>query len=157
MNEVLEFLNRNNIAYKLFEHEAVFTNEESSKINIPEVRNNAKNLFLRNHDKSKYYLISLMHNKRADLKSFAQKIGEKKLSFGSAEDLLSILKLTPGSVSPLGLLNDKDKKVTFYLDKDFLTAPDICIHPNINTGTLVIPIKNFKRVMEILNYQIHEF
>ncbi len=157
MNETLEFLNTNNIAYKLFEHEAVFTNEESGKINIPEVQNNAKNLFLRNHNKTKYYLVSLMHNKRADLKSFAQKIGEKKLSFGSEEDLLSILNLTPGSVSPLGLINDQDKKVNFYLDKDFLTAPNICIHPNINTGTVVIPIEDFKRLLGILDYQINEF
>ncbi len=157
MNQVLEFLNRNNIAYKLFEHEAVFTNEESGKINIPEVQNNAKNLFLRNHNKTKYYLVSLMHNKRADLKSFAQKIGEKKLSFGSADDLLSILKLTPGSVSPLGLINDKDKKVTFYLDADFLSAKDICVHPNINTGTLVIPIADFKRLVGILGYEINKF
>jgi Ala-tRNA(Pro) deacylase len=157
MNEALEFLNTNNIAYKLFEHEAVFTNEESGKINIPEVQNNAKNLFLRNHNKTKYYLVSLMHNKRADLKSFAQKIGEKKLSFGSADDLLSILKLTPGSVSPLGLINDKDKKVTFYLDKDFFNVADICIHPNVNTGTVVVTINDFKHLLEILGYQINEF
>ncbi len=157
MNEVLKFLAINKISYKLFEHQAVFTNEESGKINIPEVKDNAKNLFLRNNNKTQYYLVTLRHNKRADLKNFALKLGEKKLSFGSPEDLRNILGLTPGSVSPFGLLNDRKKRVKFYFDKDFFEKEKICVHPNINTGTIILNIADFNKIIEILGYEIYEF
>ena len=157
MDEILTLLNSLNIPYKLYGHRAVFTNQESGQTDIPEVRESAKNLFLRNQDKSQYYLITLKHDKRADLKAFTQNIGEKKLSFASPEDLKNLLGLTPGSVSPLGLFNDKQKRVEFYLDKDLAAGQRLCVHPNINTATVAINLNDFKRLITHLGREIRLF
>ena len=101
--------------------------------------NVAKNLFVRDDKKRNYYLISIKGDKRIDLKEFKNQNNTRKLSFASETDLMNILNLTKGSVTPLGILNDKDKKVKFFLDKEFLAKPyTIGIHPNDNTATIFI-------------------
>ncbi len=98
---------------------------------------NAKNLFVRDDKKREYFLITVKGNKRVDLKEFRKSHGTRPLSFASAEDLMNFLKLTPGSVTPLGLLNGVGQKVKFFLDKDFLEPPGLIgIHPNENTATV---------------------
>ena len=98
---------------------------------------NAKNLFVRDDKKREYFLITVKGNKRVDLKEFRKSHGTRPLSFASAEDLMNFLKLTPGSVTPLGLLNGAGQKVKFFLDKDFLEPPGLIgIHPNENTATV---------------------
>src|SRR3989344_571076 len=106
MDDVYQLLKTLDIPYDKFEHPAVFTNEQSEKINIPEVKLNAKNLFLRAEKTHQFYLLTIKHNKRADLKAFAKQVGEKGFSFGSADELKKLMELTPGSVSPLGLIHD---------------------------------------------------
>lgn len=98
---------------------------------------NAKNLFVRDDKKREYFLITVKGNKRVDLKEFRKSHGTRPLSFASAEDLMNFLKLTPGSVTPLGLLNGAGHNVKFFLDKDFLEPPGLIgIHPNENTATV---------------------
>ena len=80
-------------------------------------------------------MISVKGDKRVDLKAFRKRQGLRPLSFASADDLLAILGLTPGAVTPLGLLNDKAGKVYFYLDVDF-KGHLIGVHPNDNTATV---------------------
>lgn len=155
MQDVIKFINNLNIKYQYFDHPAVFTTTESGILDIPEVANGAKNLFLRNQNKTKYFLVTITHNKRADLKSFAKLVNEKKLSFGSAEDLKAILGLTPGSVSPFGLLNDKQKRVEFWLDKDFLAEGFICCHLNINTASIKLKTDDFEKTIKNLGYTIN--
>lgn len=85
--------------------------------------------------KQNYYLITIRHDKRVDLKEFQRRHGTTRLSFASPEDLMARLHLTPGSVTPLGLLNDPDRSVQFYLDRNF-EGGRIGVHPNDNTATV---------------------
>jgi Ala-tRNA(Pro) deacylase len=125
-------------AERRYEHPAVFTCEEADELAAHVPGGHSKNLFLRNKDKSKYYLVSVLAEKRVDIIAFAKLIGESKLSFGSPEDLLAILGLTPGSVSPLGLANDASHTVRYYLDSDLSAEGYIGFHPNTNTATWLL-------------------
>ena len=95
----------------------------------------AKNLFIRDDKKQHYYLISVKGDKRVDLKAFRKAQGLRPLSFASPDDLRAILHLTPGAVTPLGLLNDEARRVHLYVDADFQGHP-IGVHPNDNTATV---------------------
>ena len=134
--EVYELLNSKNIKYEIQEHEAVYNMEELSKIDLLYPESDAKNIFVRDDKKSNYYLITIKGSKKVDLKNFKDKYNTRRLSFSSSEDLLNILNLTPGSVTPIGLLNDKDLKVKFYIDKELIDMNMIGVHPNDNTATI---------------------
>jgi Ala-tRNA(Pro) deacylase len=110
--------------------------EELSKIDLLYPESDAKNIFVRDDKKSNYYLITIKGSKKVDLKNFKDKYNTRRLSFSSSEDLLNILNLTPGSVTPIGLLNDKDLKVKFYIDKELIDMNMIGVHPNDNTATI---------------------
>lgn len=74
-------------------------------------------------------------NKRVDLKGFRRQHGLRALSFASTEELFSIMELTLGAVTPLGILNDTESRVHFYLDEEFI-GNKIGVHPNDNTATI---------------------
>ena len=95
-----------------------------------------KNLFLKDA-KKKLFLYTLPEDKRADLKLLPEKINSKRLSFANENDLQTNLNLIPGSVTPLGIINDKEQNVTVVLDKE-LKNNKILIHPNRNTATIGI-------------------
>lgn len=135
--EIYEYLNKHNISYELTEHKAVFNMEELNSIELPYPEWDAKNLFVRDDKKHNYYLITVKGDKRVDLKEFRKKNSLRALSFASSDDLFSIMNLTPGSVTPLGLLNDSECKVHFYLDSEFI-GNKIGVHPNDNTATVWI-------------------
>lgn len=101
-----------------YDHPAVFTCEEGDALAADVPGGRSKNLFLRNKDRSHHYLVSVLGAKRVDITAFAKLLGESKLSFAPPEDLMELLGVAPGSVSPLGLLNDTDKRVRAYLDSD---------------------------------------
>ena len=107
-----------------------------------------KNLFLRNQKGNRHYLVVLTASKKADLKAVAEQIGDGKLSFASPERLMTHLGLTPGSVSPFGLINDREHLVRVVLDSDFQTAARLAFHPNINTATLTVAAADFKRFLD---------
>ena len=71
----------------------------------------------------------------------------RNLSFASAEDLMNIMKLIPGAVTPLGLLCDEEKKVTLYLDSAF-TNSLVGVHPNDNTATVWLKGPDLVKVIE---------
>lgn len=149
IEEIYNFIKNKNIWYEITEHKAVFNMEELSNIEIPYPEYDAKNLFVRDDKKRNYYLITVKGNKRVDLKLFANKNNIRRLSFASNEDLMSILNLSPGSVTPLGLLNDKDLKVIFYLDKAFLENKKIIgVHPNENTATLWLNVEDLINIIK---------
>ena len=135
--ETLAFLKQEGIPYELSEHEAVFNMEEVSHIELPYPEADAKNLFVRDDKKRSYYLITVKGDKRVDLKEFRRANGTRPLSFASEADLLRIMKLIPGAVTPLGLLNDEERIVTLFLDAEFLEEPArIGVHPNDNTAAV---------------------
>ena len=112
---------------------------ELSNIEIPYPEYDAKNLFVRDDKKRNYYLITVKGDKRVNLKEFRKNNNTRPLSFASADDLMEIMGLIPGAVTPLGLLNDTECKVTLFLDNDFIGDLGlIAVHPNDNTATVWI-------------------
>ncbi|NMD38525.1 MAG: prolyl-tRNA synthetase associated domain-containing protein, partial [Christensenellaceae bacterium] len=88
-------------------------------------------------------------DKRVNLKDFRRAHGTRPLSFASSEDLLAIMKLEPGAVTPLGLLNDDDIRIEFYLDKSFLEGDfRIGCHPNDNTATIWLNINDLIKIIK---------
>ena len=130
--------------------------EELSEVEMPYPKYDAKNLFVRDDKKRNYYLITVKGNKRVDLKEFKTKNNTRRLSFASKQDLMDIIGVAAGSVTPLALLNDKDLKVVFYLDKDFLNDKRIIgIHPNDNTATVWLKIEDLIDIIKEHGNQVN--
>ncbi len=147
--DIVRMLGSENIGYEITEHEAVFNMDELSEINMPYPGDDAKNLFVRDDKRKQYYLITVKGDKRVDLKQFRKTYGTKPLTFASPDDLKEIMDLTPGSVSPFGLLNDKEKKVIFYFDSAFLNGTGKTgVHPNDNTATLWIDSEDLIKIIK---------
>jgi Ala-tRNA(Pro) deacylase len=107
----------------------------------------AKNLFLRNKKGDRHYLVVLGHRKQADLRWLAARLGDDRLSFGSPDRLLAHLGLTPGAVSPFGLINDPGHRVRLVIDQDFKSADHVAFHPNVNTATVRLARADFERFL----------
>ena len=135
--EIYDYLTKKNISFEITEHKAVFTMEEAAQIDIPYPDSDAKNLSLCDDKKRNYYLVTVKGDKKTDLKAFREKFNTRSLKFASADDMKKIIDITPGSVTPLALLNDDEKKVRLFLDSSFIENPEIIgVHPNDNTATI---------------------
>lgn len=145
--EVYQYLAERNVPYEVTEHKAVFRMEELDSVELPYPERDAKNLFVRDEKKRNYYLITVKGDKRVDLKLFRKAHGLRPLSFASAEDLLSVLGLLPGSVTPFGFLNDAGCSVRFYFDQEFLHQR-IGVHPNDNTATVWMQADDLLRLIQ---------
>ena len=144
--EVYEFLDKRGAAYEKTEHPAVFSMKEVPAVELPHPEADAKNLFVRDDKKRNYYLITVKGDKRVDLKAFRKAQGLRPLSFASAEELMACLGLIPGAVTPLGLLNDPEHRVRFYLDTEFL-GNRIGVHPCDNTATVWLQAEDLMRLI----------
>ncbi|MEE1373880.1 MAG: prolyl-tRNA synthetase associated domain-containing protein [Clostridia bacterium] len=133
--ETYQYLKDHNIPFEITEHRAVYNMEELDSIDLPYPEGDAKNLFVRDDKKKNYYLITVKGDKRVNLKDFRKAHGLRPLSFASPEDLKKYMDLTPGAVTPLGLLNVEGAPITMYLDTEFKDSI-IGIHPNENTATV---------------------
>src|SRR6266850_2911127 len=136
------------IPFARHDHPPVATVEEAEKHWGGIDATHCKNLFLRNQKGNRHYLVVITHSKKADLRAMAEQIGDGKLSFGSPERLMTHLGLTPGSVSPFGLINDREHGVRVVLDRDLKSATRVSFHPNINTATYVVSAADFARFLE---------
>lgn len=147
--EIYELLNNKKLWHEITEHKAVYNMEELKYILLPYPDLDGKNLFVRDDKKRNYYLITVKGDKKVNLKEFREKNNTRALSFASESDLMNILNLTPGSVTPFGILNDKDLKVIFYIDKEFFDDKKIIgIHPNDNTATVWMKIDDLIAIIE---------
>lgn len=144
---VADYLRGLGVKYERYEHPPVATVEDAAIHWANIEATHCKNLFLRNQKGSRHYLVIVAHTKRADLRAIANQIGDGKLSFGSPERLMTFLGVTPGSVSPFGLINDPRHRVTVFLDRELKSASRISFHPNINTVTLVLRFEDFERFL----------
>src|SRR2546423_12661430 len=133
------------IPFTRHEHPPVATVEEASAHWAGIDATHCKNLFLRNQKGTRHYLVVLTASKKADLRAVANQIGDGKLSFASPERLMTHLGLTPGSVSPFGLINDREHAVRVVVDRDFQSSSRLAFHPNINTATVTIAAADFKK------------
>ena len=131
------YLKEKGIPFDVVEHAAVFTVEEALALNLPRPEAGAKNLFLTDKKKRNYYLLTARDHLPVKLKTFQEAIGANGLKFASEEDLMAILGLIRGAVTPFGALNDKEHRVTIYLD-DHFRDHEISVHPNDNTATVYL-------------------
>lgn len=120
MEKVLETLNILGIVYEKYDHPAVFTVEEADAHYKDFYAGKSKNIFIRNQKKDHYYLIVLESSKRINMKEVSAALGERPMSFASPDDLKKYLDLTPGSVSPFGLINNAEKNVKVIIDTDLM-------------------------------------
>lgn len=155
--ETYQYLADHDVRFEKTEHGAVFNMAELEAVKLPYPDADAKNLFVRDDKRRNYYLITVKGDKRVDLKDFRRKHELRSLTFASADELMEIMKLYPGAVSPLGLLSDEEYKVKLFLDEAFGEGP-IGIHPNDNTATvwlktadLVRIIKEHGNIVEMVN------
>ncbi|NWH08329.1 MAG: prolyl-tRNA synthetase associated domain-containing protein [Alphaproteobacteria bacterium] len=125
------------LKHRTVEHPPVFTVEEARETKNALPGAHTKNLFLKDR-KDRLFLCVAEAERRADLKSLAQRLGAGRFSFGSAALLLEKLGVTPGSVTPFALMNDAAAEVTPIIDKALLEAEVVNAHPLINTATTAI-------------------
>ena len=147
-----EILNKLNISYEEYSHQAVYTVDEARQIKLNIYGTGCKNLFLTDKQGG-YYLVVLEENKRANIKELSKSLSKKRLSFASSDELKEILNLEPGSVTPLSIINDTKLKVTLLIDKP-LDNNKILVHPNTNTKTLVI---NYSDLLRFIDYTNHKY
>ena len=95
------------------------------------------------------FLITVKGDKKIDLKEFRKNNNTRALSFASENDLMDIMNLIPGSVTPLGMLNDKEMKVKLFIDKEFIeSSGKIGVHPNDNTATVWLKIEDLINIIK---------
>lgn len=146
--KVYDALNQLGIPFIQYEHIPVYTIPEIDNLNMEMEGLHCKNLFVRNHNGNIHYLIIVSQEKRADLKKLAKQIGSSRLSFASEERLMKHLGLTPGAVTPFGLLNDEEKEVIVLVDEDLRNSRHICFHPNVNTASVSILYDDFVKFLK---------
>ena len=145
--EVYAYLDALNVPFERYEHGPVVTVEEAERHWIGIDATHSKNLFLRNQKGDRHYLAIVVHSKRIDLRTLAGQIGDGKLSFGSPERMMTHLGVTPGAVSPFGLINDRHHHVRVFIDRDLKSAARLSFHPNVNTATVTISAADFERYL----------
>ncbi|MBQ3151036.1 MAG: prolyl-tRNA synthetase associated domain-containing protein [Clostridia bacterium] len=147
--DIYALLKRENIEHEITEHEAVYNMEELSLVELPYPDCDAKNLFVRDDKKRNFYLITVKGDKRVNLKEFRRNNGTRVLSFASPDELMTVMELIPGAVSPFGLLNDTECAVHFFIDKDFMSGEGLIgVHPNDNTATVWLKAEKLKEIIE---------
>ena len=150
--DIYDILKELNIDYDEIQHEAIFTVDEAKIINNSIIGIGCKNLFLTDK-KGRYFLILMEENKRANMKEIARLLNVSHLSFASTEALKNILKLKQGSVTPLGIMNDRDNLVELVIDSD-LKDKKVLVHPNTNTRTISI---DFNDLIKFIEYEKHKY
>jgi Ala-tRNA(Pro) deacylase len=146
--KVYELFGKLGIKYRVVEHPPIFTEEDNKKHGIEIGSVIFKNLFLRNKNKSRYYLVSLPLEKKADLAGLQARLGETRLSFGSEADLWDKLAITHGSVSLLNVIGVEKTDVIHIVDISLFDNGDIAVHPNDNTATIIFEPKELPRIYE---------
>ena len=160
---VLAFLNEHGIPFSCYNHPEGKTIEEAKRWWKDDGSVHCKNLFFRNHEGNRHYLVCFdcdhdlaIHDLEARLKASLVAQGLPscgKLSFASAERMMRYLGLEPGSVSPFGLINDENHEVYLFLDENLRNADTLSFHPNDCRGTVVIASKDFEKYLSEVGNQ----
>ena len=135
-NRVYECLARLDIPFTRVDHEAAFTMEDCVAIGEALDVSICKNLLLCNRQCTDFYLLMLPGDKHFKTSVLSKEIGSSRLSFAAPEYMEKFLDITPGSVSVLGLMNDRENHVQLLMDEDVLKGEYIGCHPCINTSSL---------------------
>lgn len=143
---VYDFLDKIGVDYQRVDHAAAMTMEECEEIDktLGDGTAICKNLFLCNRQETDFYLLLIPGYKTFKTKYLSAQIGSSRLSFAKAEHMEKYLDITPGSVSIMGLMNDKEKKVQLLIDEDVMQCEYFGCHPCINTSSLKFKMDDFK-------------
>lgn len=149
--ELLSLLTKANLHYQLQEHPPIFNAEDGKKhaqhwMHIK--GSHTKNLFLRNQKKTAYWLITIKIDKQVDLLALGKILDAGRLSFANPVELQEMLGITPGSVTPFAIINDKNKHIQLILDEDLLSDEYINVHPMENTATITIKLVDLQNFIE---------
>ena len=140
---VYEFLDELGIDYVYLDHEEEYSMGDAEEADEAIGVVGAKNVFLRDKKRRHYFLILVNGTKRIDLKQIGELTGIKKLTFCHEDDLEEVLGLTPGAVTPFGLLNDSDGRVQVIIDESLQDEELFAMHPCVNTGTIRMSNQDF--------------
>ena len=154
--DLLNYLSKKNLKFLLFSHPPLYTVEDSKKMRGKIEGAHSKNLFLKNK-KNQFFLFSCEETTRVNLKNLAKSLNIGNISFAKEGHLCEILGVSPGSVTPFGLFNDKKKQVKFFLDKKILIHKKVNFHPLENTSTITIDVKKFIDLMVENKKNVHIF
>jgi Ala-tRNA(Pro) deacylase len=139
-----------NINYDYYAHPPAPTIEEAKKYWKDIEAAHCKNLFFRNHKGNRHYLVIIEHTHNLGIRELEQRLKQGKLTFASPKRMEKYLGVTPGSVSPFGLINDKEHHVHLFIDEQLKDFERISFHPCINTASLVIRYTDFERYLNHL-------
>lgn len=139
---VYDMLDRLGISFERVDHEATATIEQCHEIDRILDIEICKNLFLCNRQKTDFYLLMMPGKKPFKTKELSAQIGSSRLSFADASHMEEFLSLSPGSVSILGLMNDKECRVKLLMDEEVADTEYIGCHPCVNTSSLKIRTKD---------------
>lgn len=148
----MAFLQSLGIATTTVDHSPVFTVEEAKKVHDAIPGGHCKNLFCKD-EKGALWLIVALEDARINLKTAPDKIGSRRLSFGKPELLLDVLGVEPGSVTPFGLINDKEKRVNVILDAAMMEHSLLNFHPLKNDATTSIQSADLVKFITALGHQ----
>jgi len=139
------------ISYKRYEHAPAYTMEDCAGVDIGAAIY-CKNLFLCNRKETEHFLLMMRSDKKFLTAEISRQIGKSRLSFGTAENLMQYLGVEPGAVGPMGLINDTDGVVSLLMDED-LHGELLCVHPNVNTSSIVFSYADFETFLRRCGHQ----
>ncbi len=146
--ELYDLLENLSIQYEYHEHPPLATIEEAIIHWRDFNSGRCKNIFFRNHKGDKHYLVILEHLRQLDIHDLEKRLRQGKLTFASDKRLMKYLGVTPGSVSPFGLINDRENHVHLFIDEKLGEYDRLAFHPNLNTASLVISRSDFLRFLD---------
>jgi Ala-tRNA(Pro) deacylase len=151
-DDLLAFLDQIGVGHTTHDHPAVFRVEEGEEIKARIPGAHTKNLFLKDA-KDQLWLVSAEGHAQIDLKRLHQVIGSARLSFGNAALMEETLGVTPGSVTAFGLINDRDRRVRFVLDRTLAEAAQVNFHPLTNTATTTVTAEGLGRFLSAIGVE----
>lgn len=140
------------IQHSTIDHPPMFTVEDGRDWHDKIPGLHCKNLFIKDK-KGGIWLVVMPGDKRADLNRLEKQLGAPRFSFGKPDLLLEILGVTPGSVTPYALINDKDKRVTVVLDDEMLRSNTVNFHPLHNAASTTMTSVDLVKFIEHLGYK----
>lgn len=145
---VLNVLKDLSIDYEIYEHKPLPTIEIAMEVWKDIDSTHCKNLFFRNHKGNRHYLVILESNHKLDVRDLEVRLKQGKVSFASQKRMDKYLCVEAGSVSPFGLINDKENHVHLFIDSNLKKSKMISFHPNVNTASLVISFEDFLKFLK---------
>ena len=153
--KVYELLDLLHIEYDRVDHAPVMTMEDCKEVDEILESMVCKNLFLCNRQETAFYLLMIPDTKVFHTKDLSAQIGSARLSFAKPEYMEKFLDITPGSVSVLGLMNDKEHQVKLLIDEEVLDSEYFGCHPCINTSSL--RMRTADLIEKVLPAMEHDF